>query len=378
MKVLIITNLYPLPWEPNRGVFNKHQFSWLERSNELKIVVLVSWLDALRNYSSLRASKSAGNVSYLPYFYTPRFLRVLYPLFIFLGLMMNLGNYRRFQPECLLCSWAFPDAVAGTLLARLLRVPTIIKVHGSDINEYLKFPLRRTQILWAVSKASAVVSVSKALKNCLVAHGAEGSSIQVVYNGVDKSIFRSMDYNDVCGQLGVAPERKRILYVGNLKKAKGCLELLDAFTDVAAQNNECDLVYIGKGICDKAIRDGMNEFAPGRVVLLGALPQAEIAKWMNASWVVTLPSENEGVPNVLLEAMSCGVQVVASNVGGIPEIVDPGAGLVYQQGDRSALVNCLLTALEQRKDGAVIANTVSDFTWERNEAEMNKIMAAVV
>lgn len=378
MKLLIITNLYPLPWEPNRGVFNKHQFNWLARSNDLKIVVLVPWLDAYRNRSFLKDNRAGNKISYLPYFYTPKIFRALYPVFMFFSLLLNLRAYARFKPECVLCSWAFPDAVAGTVLARLLRVPTIIKVHGSDINEYLKFRLRRTQIIWAMSKAAAVVSVSDALKQRLVASGADEESIRVVYNGVDKSIFRPMDYVQTCRELGVAEDRKRILFVGNLKRDKGCLDLLDAFKVMAGNSPDCDLVFIGKGACHDNIRQEMDQLGAGRVVLLGALPQAEIARWMNASWVVALPSKNEGVPNVLLEAMSCGVQVVASNVGGIPEIVHPSAGQVYEWGDREQLVKCLLAAVRQREQSAVIANTVSGFTWERNESEMNKILASVV
>src|SRR5690606_25678478 len=141
----------------------------------------------------------------------------------------HLGAYKRFQPQCLLCSWAFPDAVAGTLLARLLKVPALIKVHGSDINEYSRYRSRRTQILWAVARAAGVVSVSRALKDCLVTHGADAARIHVIYNGVDKSIFRPMDYTRACEQSGAAPERRRIIFVGNLKREKGCLSLLDAF-----------------------------------------------------------------------------------------------------------------------------------------------------
>lgn len=377
MKVLVITNLYPLPWEPNRGVFNKHQFAWLERSNDLKIVVLVSWLDALKNRSQLKNNSAGNKVSYLPYFYTPKVLRALYPLFILFSLLLNFRAYKRFNPDRLLCSWAFPDAVAGTWLAKFLRVPAVIKVHGSDVNEYLKFPLRRTQIIWAASQASAVVAVSNALKQCLVANGAEENRIKVVYNGVDKAIFREMDYTAVCSELGVSPDRKRILFVGNLKRDKGCVELLEAFKAVAPRDADCDLIFIGKGACHEIISNEAGTLGEGRVKLLGVLPQQQIVKWMNASRVVALPSKNEGVPNVLLEAMSCGVQVVASNVGGVAEVVDPRAGQIYEWGDRERLVECLMNAVRQRGQSPVIAETAARFTWERNETEMNKILQSI-
>jgi glycosyltransferase involved in cell wall biosynthesis len=82
---------------------------------------------------------------------------------------------------------------------------------------------------------------------------------------------------------------------------------------------------------------------------------------MNAATIVSLPSYNEGVPNVLLEAMACGTPVVATNVGGIPEVVQQQAGILVEPGDVAALANALAKAISTNWNVHEIVNVVEQF-----------------
>jgi glycosyltransferase involved in cell wall biosynthesis len=375
MKLLVVTNLYPLPWEPNRATFNKQQFARLAKNNQLLLLVLVPWLDAIKNRHLMAQQAHEGiELKFVPYFFIPKLFRFSYSAFVLLSLLTNFPRILRFKPDGLLASWAFPDGVAATLLGNLLNIPVVLKVHGSDINEYLHFFLRKVQILWAISRAHKVMAVSKALKEKLVKSGVPTTKIEVIYNGIDKSIFFPGNYAAACEMLGLDENRKRILFVGNLKKDKGCLALLEGFRELVVSDTSVDLCFIGQGACKAELQEASREAGlRGRVHLLGVMNQKEIANWMRASSVVALPSKNEGVPNVLLEAMACGLPVVATSVGGIPEVVAASSGYLSEYGDNKALIENLKKAVQQTHDREKIAESVMAVDWTENVMQVEKL-----
>ncbi|MBL4607981.1 MAG: glycosyltransferase, partial [Pseudomonadales bacterium] len=104
-----------------------------------------------------------------------------------------------------------------------------------------------------------------------------------------------------------------------------------------------------------------------KVDLLGSVGHEKIPSLIQAATLLELPSYNEGVPNVLLEAMSCGVPVVATRAGGIPEVVDEGvSGLLVEPGNIDQLSDAILTALSVTWDRSCIKSQAERFTWEEN------------
>lgn len=377
MRLQVITNLFPLPWEPNRATFNRQQFSNLSVKNRVRVLVVVSWLARLRNLSaSLRPCKGDDpEVHYGWYFYVPGVFRASYPFTLLASLLPRFRSVKRFKPDCLLLSWAYPDAVAGALLGLALGIPFVIKVHGSDINVFAGVPSRARQIRWAMKRARAVVSVSRDLARKVEALGIDPGKIHVIYNGVDHGLFRPADRQLARRELGLVPSGKIILYVGNLKEEKGCLELVRAFALVAGQRRDATLYLVGRGPDAGRVAALVDTLElKDRVHLVGGMDHPELPRWFNASDVVTLPSFNEGVPNVLLEAMACGVPVVASRVGGIPEIVPEHGGLLFDPGDTKSLAECLLDALGRPWDANSIAATMNGFDWQENTRRMQQVL----
>lgn len=382
MKVLVVTNLFGFPWDPARGMFNQQQFDRLAQSQELSVLVAVPWPEAVRRPRAWWNARREGRrrwpyVDYFVFWYPPGFGRSWHALFFFLSMIVQrpLLLFRRF--DVILGSWGFPDAVASTLLARLTGTPALMKTHGSDVNDYLREPAKRRQLLAAARRCRGVMTPSAALRDQLAAAGLPPERIVVNYNGVDTARFRPADRATARAGLGVPADATVLLYVGNLKRAKGCVDLVDAFVALAADFPALQLVVIGEGAERASMSERIEGAAlGGRARFMGTQTHAAIAGWFAAADLLSLPSHNEGVPNVVLEAMACGLPVVATRVGGIPEVLPEHAGVLVPAHDPAALQAGLRHALESTWDRARIAAHAGTFSWDDNLARLNATLLA--
>jgi glycosyltransferase involved in cell wall biosynthesis len=112
--------------------------------------------------------------------------------------------------------------------------------------------------------------------------------------------------------------------------------------------------------------------------MAGAVAHADLGDWFRSADVLCLPSHNEGVPNVVLEAMACGTPVVATHVGGIPEVVPHYAGILVPPRVRLALSTALIDASARRWNHKRIAAHARGFRWEDNIRQLDAILHAAV
>ena len=168
------------------------------------------------------------------------------------------------------------------------------------------------------------------------------------------------------------PGRRIVLFAGRLVYYKGADVLVRAMRGVDA-----DLVLIGRGPLESKLRTLAAEVGIAeRIWFLPSQSGVELAAWYHAADVLCLPSVNEGVPNVVLEAFACGLPVVASRVGGIPE-VHPGETCGRLVEPRLATVAAALRAvLREPPPTAPIAAHGAQFTWERTAAEYHALLLA--
>ena len=123
----------------------------------------------------------------------------------------------------------------------------------------------------------------------------------------------------------------------------------------------------------RILADGMAR----SVRLPGEAPHEVIPRWMQAADVVVLPSEAEGMPNVVREALACGRPVVATPVGDVPRVLSSDAGVLVPPGNPAALADALATVLARPWDPDKIRALVSDMTWERNAEATARFLASV-
>ncbi|MEP6898311.1 MAG: glycosyltransferase family 4 protein, partial [Rhodanobacter sp.] len=378
LKILVLTNLFPTPWDPLRGAFNRQQFERLGQRHDVEVLTAVDFRERL---GGVRGEVNVPNLrtDHFVFVYPPRFGRSLHPLTWAVSLLLQRWKKLRSSGyDVLLLSWAYPDAVAAGWLARRLGIPYVVKVHGSDLNVQANFPLRRAQIRSALRPAGAVVAVSRALADKAVAIGADPARVHTIYNGVDSERFAPGVKGEARTRLGLHAGAPLLLYVGNLKSSKGCVDLLKAFPALLAAQPDARLVFVGSGasraeLLERAATSGCAE----RVTLIGAVAHESLGDWFRAADLLCLPSHNEGVPNVVLEAMACGTPVVATRVGGIPEVLPEYAGILVPVQDQPALEAALLEASARDWDHPRIAAHARGFRWDDNIDRLERILQAV-
>lgn len=378
-KIVAFTNLFPRPWEPQRATFNRQQLEWLAQKVDLAVLVPVSWLDWLKaRYKGENTTQSVSplKTTYFSYFYTPKLFRWSY------GFTMSLSALRvlpklvgQNRPDVIYTPWVYPDGLSMTVLGKFLKIPVVIMVQGSDINVFPELFGLHAQIVWALKHAAAVITVSQDLAKKCVALGAAAIDTQVIYNGVDQTRFKPLDKTDCRTQLALDLNTKIVLYVGNILSSKGCLDLFESFARLKAEQPDCILVYVGKGDAKSDIEARAKALnLSDAVKFAGSQPLETVATWMGAADVVALVSHTEGVPNVLMEAMASGRPIVATDVGGIPEVVPEFAGILVAPHDIDAATDALKKALASSWDAAKIAQHIAPFTWEKNAVELEAVL----
>ncbi|MDO6506845.1 glycosyltransferase [Colwellia sp. 4_MG-2023] len=354
-SLLIITNLYPVPWGPNRASFNKQQFDLIAQDIPVKIVILLTWKEWL---SHRKLCHSTNEIKYCPYFYIPKIGRRFVPFFQFFSLMFLIPWMKKQQVSALMASWGFPDAVAASMVNKFLHLPFFVKVHGTDVNENIKFSGRTRLMRYWLNKAERIFCASKALADELSQRGIDKSKLRVNYNGVNPKIFYPTETKS---------PRQSFVFVGSLITTKGVNELLSAIIICKQTCPDITLDILGEGPMKSALIDKINEHNLNDTIkLYGSVPLPRVADFIRNASVLVLPSYREGVPNVLLESFACGTPVIATRVGGIPEVVNNNVGILVDEKNSKQLANAMISALNKDWCSEKILAHAAQFDWHIN------------
>jgi teichuronic acid biosynthesis glycosyltransferase TuaC len=343
VRVLAIVNDFPVPGSIN-GIFNLSALRALrDRGHTVEVVRFVPWFPPIRKrwdaYRRIPAAYEADGIAVrtLRAFVGPkRYGMGTLPQQLRLPMQRI---YQTFEPDVVQVHGLLPSG----LLARNAPVPVVVTGHGSETYA-LPFlrpslgPLARS----VIAHASASVGVAKFIAGHLRNFGAQ--SPRVIYNGADERIFFERDRAACRKMLQIDAQRPCVLFAGNMLPEKGLDELREAM--LALRDLQPQLILAGPGERAEMLRDelcaaGIDVLAPGSV------SHEQLALFMGAADVVTLPSYQEGLPVVLCEAMNAHRAVVATNVGGIGEIVRDGqTGFLIPPHDAPALAVHLRYVLE--------------------------------
>ncbi len=383
LRVLAITKIFPNAAEPLSAPFNRQQFAALAKRCDLEVMATLPWFPGA---GLLARWSSAGKLAKVPRHERIEGIAVSHPKTLFVPRLAHgawgplyaasiaplLAGYRG-KVDVVLGSWAYPDGFAAVVAGRLLGVPSVVKLHGSDINIIAKLPGPRRMSAWALPRAARVVAVSRALADEVAALGVAPERIAIVMNGVDADLFRPRDRAAAREALGLADGRLA-LYVGNLKEEKGVLDLARAWSEVP----QGTLAIVGGGPARPALEAAVARFGD-RVRLVGSQPLPAIPTWMAACDVLVLPSHAEGTPNVVLEALACGRRVVATSVGGIPDLITrPELGVLVPARDPKSLGVALAHALATPYEPAEVARLGARGGWEASAAALHAVLADAV
>jgi teichuronic acid biosynthesis glycosyltransferase TuaC len=383
-RLLFVSNLFPDTREPYRGLDNVTLLHHLKERWDIRVISPRPLLKAWRGASAGLLPRSQDEVfqpRYVAVPYVPRIGDLWNPRLMHRALVQALSEVEREgEWELLLSSWLYPDGWAATKVASQMGTPAVMIAQGSDVHKYLRVPRRRQAILEAVAMSRAVITRSRSLATLLGEAGAATGKLHPVHNGVDVSVFHGGPLDEERQKLGLPEDRTVIFYVGNLLPVKNPGLLLRAFAKLKAswQGPPLQLTLAGRGPMRGELESLARELGLHEEVhFLGPQDAGQIASWMRASDVLCMSSHNEGLPNVVLEAMASGLPVVATDVGGIHEIVDaPWKGLLVPPGNEEGLAQGLQRVLEGRLDRQKIAAYGAGLSWTATADACDRILRA--
>jgi sugar transferase (PEP-CTERM/EpsH1 system associated) len=264
-------------------------------------------------------------------------LKLQFPLFRLARIM------RRYRPHIVHTrNWGAIEAVAA---AKLAGVPVVIhSEHGYEIDMFAGLPVRRRLFRRAAyAMADAVFAVTRELRDF---HACQAwirpERIGVIYNGVDTQRFapRRETRTVVRKELGLPEESFVVGAVGRLVAIKDHQTLLKAAALLSASGIDVRVLLVGSGPERERLHGRATDALEGRVCFAG--DSSRVPEMLNAMDVFVLPSLGEGMSNTLLEAMACGLPVLATNVGGNPEIIENDvSGCLFTPGDAEWLASKL-------------------------------------
>ena len=233
---------------------------------------------------------------------------------------------RAWRPDVILSYVIYPSGYGAVEVGKRLGIPVVITATGSDLNRN-PGPLIYWQRRHALRHADMVQTVSHDLARTAVTLGAHAADTHAILNGCDTTLFYPQDRLAARQLLGLPADQEIALYVGRYDVRKGLVELIEAAAELRQRRPHLHTYLLGSGPDENVLRDCIQQFSVQDVVHLAPPVSGDrVATWNAAADIGVLPSYMEGCPNVIVETLASGRPVVATNVGGIPELVDDTCG----------------------------------------------------
>ena len=387
MRILTFSTLYPHAARPNHGIFVETRLRHLLASGkvESKVVAPVPWFPSSNprfgEYAVFakapREERRHGiDIIHPRYLTVPKLGMSVAPLLLAAGVYSAVKNIIRngYDFEIIDAHYFYPDGVAAILLGRHFGKPVVITARGTDVNLIPRYRLPRAMIRWAARHAAGIITVARALKDDLVGVGVSAGRIEVLRNGVDLQLFRPIEREAGRRNLGIS--RTTLLSVGHLIPRKGHDLVIQGLRWLP----ELDLIVIGDGPEREALGALARESgAADRVRFVGSLAQEELRNYFGAADALVLASSREGWANVLLESMACGTPVVASNIGGTPEVVSaPEAGVLMAERTPEAVSEAVRRLFARYPDRGATRRYAEKFSWEETTRGQLQLFERVV
>ena len=203
-------------------------------------------------------------------------------------------------------------------------------------------------------RADRVIAVSRAVGNALTAGGLPASRVTVVPDGINLEEVGSSAPHDLRPELGLPPGTPLAVTTGALVRGKDHATLVRAAAAARDRRPDLHWAIAGEGYLREELASLIVSLGlEGRVHLLGHVPEA--ARLVAAADLFVMSSRWEGLGTSVLDAMALGVPVVGTRVGGIPELLEGGAGLLVESGDPGGMADAVLALLDHpaRRDRQV-------------------------
>lgn len=319
-RILILTSWYPGTHSDFSGIFIREQALALHEKYDLKVLAIKVDYSTFRPFFSY--TKTTNNAS--GFEETILSVDKSFPVYNQFNFLMTsvqhlTKEYKQWQPDLIHCHVSYPAGVVGVIVAKKLNIPCVVTEHTGGFTGLFRSPLHKILILWALRKAHLVTTVSADAQRIMGQY--INKKIQVLPNILNASRFKIGKSHTGATHLG---------FLGGLDTdIKGLDILLEALKSINTKNV---MVHIGgQGQLLNAYKKMAEEFGLNKIIkFYGVIHPNNVPAFMNKLDIFVLPSRKESFGVVLLEAMACGLPVIATKCGGPEDIITPETGLLVE------------------------------------------------
>lgn len=358
MKLHIVTlcRLLPTPDAPTQGVFVQRRLEGMAKSAKQVALQPVPYFPLLRprpNWVGLRSEQGALSIHPLPMFYLPGILKGLDAHWMVRSLIHEITKLHKQHPiDILDAHWGYPEAVACQSISQTLGIPYSVTLRGHE-EDYLQIPEYRERLLSAFRDAAVCICVSHSLAELIIDAGIDSNKVHVVHNALDRSTFQPGPMDRARKRLGLAEDQTIVLSVGNLLPVKKHELLISAFDQLRSKHPNSHLLIAGSTSSDRKYTEQLRMLVQRSqlekaVTFLGSVNVADLVDYYQAADVFSLLSAREGCCNAILEALACGLPVVASPAGDNGYFVNSTNGAIVPHEDPTAAAEALDHLIRRR------------------------------
>nr|WP_086939959.1 glycosyltransferase [Thaumasiovibrio occultus] len=391
LNIVTITTLFPNKNAPNHGIFIKNRMKHYLRDfpeSRLTVIAPVPYFPSAHpkfgryaRFANVPAKEEIDGITiYHPkYLVVPKLGMRLTPFTLAGAIRRQLSKLiNQGQTFDLIDGhYFFPDGRALSMIAKQFDLPLTLSARGTDISTIPHLPAMAPVIRQVISQTDHAIAVCDALRNDLIALGAPPENVTTLRNGIDLDTFGFSDQtqkNALRQALGVDHFEHVLITVARLEPHKGQQLIIDTLPDLP----NTALLVLGDGsakndFIQQAQRLGVAE----RVKFVGNVPHQSLAQYYGAADCSVLASSREGWANVLLESMACGTPVVATPVGGTPEVIRDAAIGELVERDVDAITTGIQRQLAKATPREQVRAYAHAFGWRETSIGLHKIFSTL-
>ncbi|MCP5278321.1 MAG: glycosyltransferase [Thiobacillus sp.] len=392
-RLIVFSSLFPNAVQPTAGLFIRERMFRVGKQLPLVVVSPKPWFPGqglirlfrphYRPMPARMEVQSGFEVHFPRFLAIPGLFRGLDSLFMALASYSTLRRLKARGHNLIDAHFAYPDGHAATKLGRWLGLPVTVTLRGTEMPQS-RNPALVPRLREVFRDAGKVITVSDSLRRLALSLGLSEDRGQVVGNGVDADKFAPVPRQEARTRYHLPENAKVLITVGGLVERKGFHRVIACLPALLKAHPDLHYLVVGgpcpEGDMSQALKDqAANLGLADRVHFLGSIPPAEL-KWpLSAADVFVLSTRNEGWANVILEAMACGLPVVATDVGGNAEVVSrPDLGEIVPFDDHAALTQAMGRALAKVWDASALRAYAEENSWDNRMETLAHIFTSTL
>ncbi|MEP6610063.1 MAG: glycosyltransferase [Burkholderiaceae bacterium] len=380
-RLLVFSSLFPSAVQPNAGLFVRERVFRLGKHFPIAIVAPQAWFPGqtlirwfrphFRPMAPAHEIMDGVTVRRPRFFCVPGVIKAADGWFMALSSFLAVRKMAREHGANVIdAHFGYPDGRAAVLLGKWLKLPVVVTLRGKEQGQSrsnVATALRR-----AITGAHRVIAVSAALQALAIEQGANAAQVEVIGNGVDLTRFVAIPRSEARRELGLSlgADAEVLISVGTLVERKGFHRVIECLPQLCTTHPTLHLLVVGgagpEGDIGRRLKTMVRALGlDDRVHFLGPVSSDRLKVALSAADVFVLATSYEGWANVFLEAMACGLPVVATDVGGNAQVVrDESLGRIVPFGDSVRLRVAIDEALRTSWDRAAIRAYAESNSWD--------------